>query len=181
MRCSDRTETMVYLSLGANLGDRLHQLTRAVELLQETGALVDVACSSVYETEPVEFTAQPEFLNLVCRGLSCLTPWSLLEVCRQVELGLGRTETVPKGPRTIDIDVLLYGQHIVTSPDLSIPHPAMYRRRFVLMPLAELDPEVLDPVTGRNASELLAECLDPGRVVRIHPPVTPHRMGRESS
>lgn len=147
-----------YLSLGSNLGDRLGYLREAARLLAERGVR-PVRASSVYETAPVGVTGQPPFLNAVIQVETDLTPPGLLEATQSVERALGRERSVRWGPRTLDIDILLYdGQH-VDLPGLQIPHPRMHQRRFVLLPLLELQPDAVIPGAGPAAACL--QQIDP--------------------
>jgi len=144
-----------YLGLGANIGRRARALADALALLDATDGLAPAAASSVYETEPVGVTEQPRFLNLVAR-LDCrLSPEELLAAVQQVERRLKRVRTRRWGPRTIDVDILLIGDERIETPALTVPHPEMTRRQFVLVPLAEIAPEVALP-GGRTAGELSA-------------------------
>jgi 2-amino-4-hydroxy-6-hydroxymethyldihydropteridine diphosphokinase len=145
-------EKTVYLSLGSNLGDRLANLATAVEKLRELGDVV--ALSSSYETEPMEFADQPWFLNCVVALKTELMPKQFLSKMLAIERDMGRRRIRPKGPRTIDIDILLFGSAVIHAPQLDVPHPAMHLRRFVLEPLAEIAPEVRHPVLKRTAREL---------------------------
>jgi 2-amino-4-hydroxy-6-hydroxymethyldihydropteridine diphosphokinase len=145
----------IYLSLGSNLGNREKALTLAIDLLRSP-AVTLLRASSVYETEPMDVPDQPWFLNVVLEGETSLFPKQLLAHTARVERELGRRRSVPKGPRTIDIDILLYGRVVVDTPDLVIPHPRLAERRFVLEPLSELAPELRHPVTQRTVSEMLA-------------------------
>lgn len=152
--------TTVYLSLGSNLGSRDSNLKRAVERLHGPELRV-VRISPVYETAPVELTEQPWFLNIVVEAETSLDPRQLLARAQEVEQALGRKRPAgPKGPRKIDIDILLYGPLAVDEADLKIPHPAMTRRRFVLEPLADVAPELRHPADGRLFREMLAATLD---------------------
>jgi 2-amino-4-hydroxy-6-hydroxymethyldihydropteridine diphosphokinase len=155
----------VFLSLGSNLGDRLSRLAAAVDLLR--GTLEDLRVSSIFETEPLYLLEQPKFYNIVVSGTTRLPPRDLLHRVLAIEAGLGRNRTgaVPKGPRPIDIDILLYGARVVEEMDLRIPHPGLPERRFVLAPLAELAPDLRDPVTGQAYAKLLADL--PGQGVAI--------------
>lgn len=145
----------VYLSLGSNLGDRAANLREAIKRLAELGRVTSV--SSFYETEPVEVTSQqPWFLNCAVALATECTPKELLSRALALEQSMGRRRTEDKGPRTIDIDIVLFEDAVVDTPELTIPHPAMERRRFVLEPLAEIAPEARHPVLKRTARELLA-------------------------
>lgn len=144
----------VYLSLGSNLGDRERLLERALAKLDAAGLRL-LRVSSVYETEPLERRGQPWFLNMVVEAETELFPRVLLMRIRRIEVELGRRRLAPKGPRPIDIDVLLYGDAVIRTPELTIPHPRMSERRFVLEPLAELAPELRHPLDGRPIRELL--------------------------
>jgi 2-amino-4-hydroxy-6-hydroxymethyldihydropteridine diphosphokinase len=156
-------QNRVYLSLGSNVGDRAVNLDTAIERLRALGDVV--AVSSFYETEPVEFTAQAWFLNCVVALDTAKTPTQLLAGILDIEQQLGRRREQKKGPRIIDIDILLFGNLIVEAPGLKIPHPAMHERRFVLEPLAEIASDVLHPVFNRTVREL-RDALPPGQVVR---------------
>ncbi len=129
-----------YLALGSNVGDRLANLRQAVTLLRDTRGLAVDAVSRVYETEPVGVRDQPWFLNAVVRVTTTLTPRQLLRVAKDIEAKVGRTATYRWGPREIDVDVLLHGEEVVNEPDLTIPHPRMAERLFVLLPLRDLAP-----------------------------------------
>ena len=144
----------VYLGLGSNIGNRERNLRAAVEHLEAAGLQV-LRVSPVYETEPVEFTAQRWFLNLVVEARTELFPKQLLARVARIETAMGRVRSVPKGPRTIDIDILLYGKAEVHSEVLEIPHPRMGERRFVLAPLADLVPDLRHPVTHLSVRQLL--------------------------
>jgi len=144
---------MVYLSLGSNVGDREANLRSAIASLSGLGELVSV--SSFYETEPVEYTQQPWFLNCAVALRTELMPKIFLSRVLAIEQQMGRRRVQPKGPRTIDIDILLFGNAVIHSPQLEVPHPAMHQRRFVLEPLAEIAPEARHPVLKRSVRELL--------------------------
>ena len=161
-----------YLGLGSNLGDRLATLLRAVDLLaREPGIRVD-ASSRVWETEPVG-PPQPRYLNAVLRIESgCLEPLELLAACRRVEDALGRVRIARWGPRTIDVDILLYDDRTVDEPDLQVPHPRMHERAFVLAPLLELEPDPTLP-GGRRVGD--AAPADAGAVVPVAPPLVARR------
>lgn len=156
---------LVYLSLGSNLGDREGNLRQAVERLRRIGEVR--AVSSIYETEPVDVARQPWFLNCVVALETEKMPKQLLSSVMNIEQEMGRRrQTVqPKGPREIDIDILLFGKSIIDTKQLTIPHPAMHERRFVLQPLAEIAPEQRHPVLKRNVREML-DALPAGQAVR---------------
>ena len=160
-----------YLGLGSNVGDRRSRLERAVDALIGHGVTVE-ASSSVYETEPVgEVTDQPDFLNACLRIRTGLGPERLLEVCKEVEREVGRTPGGPRhGPRAIDVDLLLLGGRRQDTERLRLPHPDLAARRFVLVPLLELAPDLVVPGDGRAADALAA--LGPGQAVRrVGPPL----------
>lgn len=154
---------LVYLSLGSNVGDREAQLREAEGRLGTLGRVI--AISSFYETEPVEFIAQPWFLNCAVELESSLTPQQLMAAILGIEEEMGRRRVQNKGPRSIDIDVLLFGDAVVESSEVTIPHPAMHERRFVLEPLAEIAPEAFHPLLKKTIRELLDQ-LPPGQSVR---------------
>lgn len=135
----------VYLSLGSNLGDRKAQLQEAVRLLQTNPSISNIKMSSIYETAPVGYLDQHAFLNLVIRLETSLSPLELLDICQEIEQALHRERLVRWGPRTVDLDVLLYGQEQLATERLTIPHPRMYERAFVLVPLQELMPSLILP------------------------------------
>ena len=147
----------VYLSLGTNLGDRLENLRAAVSAL--TPDLPVKAESPVYETEPWGYINQPAFLNMVIRVETDLLPLVLLARLKALEQGLGRIPTFPNGPRLIDLDILFYDDLTLDVPPLSIPHPRLHERAFVLVPLNDLAPELIHPRLGSSVAQLL-EAVD---------------------
>lgn len=151
---------LVFLGLGSNLGDRVAHLRAALEQLAAAFQVERV--SSVYETAPQLVTDQPRYYNLVCAGSTELAPHDLLHFLKTLEQRLGRTPTYRYGPREIDLDLLLYGDEILTTPDLTIPHPRMAERGFVLVPLAEIVPELLHPTLKRTMRDLAAAVADQG-------------------
>ena len=155
--------SLAYLSVGSNVGDRQAQLQDARARLATVGRVV--AESSVYETEPVEFTPQPWFLNCALALETSKTPQQLMAAILSIEEEMGRRRVQKKGPRSIDIDILLFNDIVTDSAELTIPHPAMDQRRFVLEPLAEIAPELLHPVLKKTVREL-RDALPPGQVVR---------------
>ncbi len=158
-----RVKKTVYLSLGSNIGDRKANLDRAIEQLGELGRVM--AVSSYYETEPVELKQQPWFLNCAVKLETELMPRQLLARVLDVEQGMGRKRLQAKGPRSIDIDILLFGSSVIELKGLTIPHAAMHQRRFVLEPLAEIAPDVRHPVFKRSVREM-RDALPPGDTVK---------------
>jgi 2-amino-4-hydroxy-6-hydroxymethyldihydropteridine diphosphokinase len=154
---------LAYLSLGANIGDRGKNLGDAISRLQTTEKVI--AISSFYETEPVDVARQSWFLNCVVSVETSRSPQQLMEFLLQIEQEMGRRRLETKGPRSIDIDILLFGDALINSPEVTVPHPAMQRRRFVLEPLAEIAPDARHPVLKKTVRELLAE-LPEGQIVR---------------
>jgi 2-amino-4-hydroxy-6-hydroxymethyldihydropteridine diphosphokinase len=165
-----RAVKTVYLSLGSNLGDRLGALQAAMARLAAPDFRIR-RVSSIYETEPVDLRDQPWFLNLVLEAETDLFPKQLLARIRKVELELGHKRLRKKGPRTIDIDILLYGETVIESAELVIPHPRLTERRFVLEPLAELAPQLRHPVSRQTIAEMLPATL--GQAVRAFRAKTP--------
>jgi len=157
------SQTTVHLSLGSNVGDREEQLRRAIERLCPLGRVAQI--SSFYETEPVEFIEQPWFLNCAVALETAMQPEPLMKSLLLLEEELGRRRVQKKGPRMIDLDILLFGDLIIHTGELTIPHPAMQGRRFVLEPLAEIAPQARHPVLKKTMRELLHE-LPPGQGVR---------------
>jgi 2-amino-4-hydroxy-6-hydroxymethyldihydropteridine diphosphokinase len=162
----------VFIGFGSNLGDRLDFCDRAMRLL---GLLPDtqvIAVSSLYETEPVPDAGAPGegwFLNGVVQIETDITPQSLLTVCREIERSLGRDREHRSGPRTLDLDLLLYGNCVVQEQELAVPHPRLHLRRFVLEPLVELEPTLVHPLLKQTVSQLLAQLTDKHQVRRLNP------------
>lgn len=148
-----------YIALGSNLGDRAENLRLAREHIQSPHLKLTRA-SSLYETEPREFLDQPWFLNQVVEAETTLFPRQLLARLLKIEQELGRKRLVPSGPRSIDLDILLFGDVTIRGAGLEIPHPRMAERRFVLEPLAELAPGIRHPRTGRSVREMLAQVME---------------------
>ena len=156
----------VFIGLGSNLGDRHALLAQGLARLQEAGFGVTRE-SGRYLTEPVDAPPQGWFVNAVAAGRTSLTPEELLAACLDVEQALGRERTVHHGPRTLDLDILIYGEELRDGPELALPHPRLHERRFVLVPLCELAPELRHPRLGATMRELLERCPDHSRVVRL--------------
>lgn len=153
----------VYLAFGANLGNPKQQIERGIMALNDQDVRV-VTQSSWYETEPVGLDDQPWYINLVARAETGLAPHALLAACQQIEKQLGRVPSTQFGPRHLDIDILHYGDKVVDSDGLTIPHPRMKERRFVLIPLLEIAPDLEDPVLNQSYAEVLSR-LDEGKKV----------------
>ena len=156
----------VFIGLGSNLGDRRALLAHGLASLAAAGFGVTRE-SSLYLTEPVDGPPQDWFVNAVAAGSTSLSPEELLAACLRVERALGRERTVHHGPRTLDLDILIYGDERREGPGLAIPHPRLHERRFVLTPLCELAPDLRHPRLGATIRELLERCPDHSRVVRL--------------
>jgi 2-amino-4-hydroxy-6-hydroxymethyldihydropteridine diphosphokinase len=154
---------VVYLSLGSNVGDRAANLKAAIEKLGQVGDVESV--SSFYETEPVETSPQPWFLNCAVKLDTEKMPRQLIASILSLEQEMGRQRRQPKAPRTIDIDILLFGNSVIELPSLTVPHPRMHERRFVLEPLTEIAPDVRHPVFKRTIREL-RDALPVGQLVK---------------
>ena len=161
-----------YLSLGSNVGDRLQNLRLACAALAERGVVIRRA-SSVYETEPMDMREQAWFLNAVIEVETTLPPLRLLYEIEQIEAEQGRQRSVAKGPRTIDVDILLYGNSIIREKHLMVPHPELHKRRFVLTPLREIAPGLKLPLFDRTPDQLFPELQDSSDVNRITEPLLP--------
>jgi 2-amino-4-hydroxy-6-hydroxymethyldihydropteridine diphosphokinase len=155
--------TIIHLALGTNLGNRTSNLRRALAAFPPVVTVL--AESSVYETPPWGITDQPPFLNMVIKGETRLAPMDLLQYLKQIESELGRVPSVRYGPRLIDLDILFYNSLILDTPELTIPHPRLHERAFVLVPLADLSPTLVHPVLGIPVSALLAR-VDTKGIVR---------------
>jgi 2-amino-4-hydroxy-6-hydroxymethyldihydropteridine diphosphokinase len=161
----------VYLALGSNVGDRSENLRSALRFIDEASAHL-TKLSSIYETEPVDFLEQAWFLNAVVAAETDLPAIDLLHTLREIEARMGSKKAFAKGPRLIDLDILLYGDEIIATPELQVPHPRMLQRNFVLVPLAEIAPALQHPSWQASAAELLSRSPDPS-IVRKHDPRGP--------
>ncbi len=156
----------VFLALGSNLGDRRTNIETAFKQLNKSGVKVQKV-SSLYRTEPIGYTAQPWFLNCAAEAMTDLMPLQLLRRCQAIQREMGRRPGPRNGPRLIDIDILLYENVVMRSPEVTIPHPRMAERRFVLVPLAEIAGEAEHPITRQKISDMLASA-PAAAVVRLH-------------
>lgn len=152
-----------YLSLGSNVGDRKENLNAACSLLEKAQIKI-LRYSSIYETQPVDFASQPWFLNQVLEVSTGQIPDELLGIIKKIEKKMGRKRSLPKGPRKIDIDIILAGEFIQQTPHLKIPHPQMHKRNFVLVPLREIAPGVVHPVLKKTVESLAKENDDPSEI-----------------
>ncbi|MCE4957961.1 2-amino-4-hydroxy-6-hydroxymethyldihydropteridine diphosphokinase [Macrococcoides caseolyticum] len=156
--------SIVYISFGSNIGDRAQQINNALKMLDNISDTVITRVSSLYETAPVGGVAQDDFLNGVVEVMTTLTPIALLNEIQSIELKLGRKREVHWGPRTIDLDIILYDDQVIDNERLKVPHPYMHERSFVLIPLNEIAPDAVHPVLNKEINELVT--LDPD--VRIY-------------
>jgi 2-amino-4-hydroxy-6-hydroxymethyldihydropteridine diphosphokinase len=156
-----------YIGIGSNMGDRKANCLRAIELLSGAGRVT--AVSSLYYTEPVGYKEQEDFINAAAALETALSPHELLAACMAIEQAMGRMRTIHWGPRTIDLDILLFGEQSVSYPDLVIPHPLMASRKFVLAPLAEIAPGAVHPVLKKTIQDLFQELKDTSTVIRCRP------------
>jgi 2-amino-4-hydroxy-6-hydroxymethyldihydropteridine diphosphokinase len=154
---------IVYLGLGSNLGNKLANLEEARHRLQEAGMSI-LGVSPVYKTEPVDFHDQDWFFNQAVSLRTILEPEQLLRICKGIEKAMGREPTFPKGPRLIDLDILLYMDRVIHEAALIIPHPSMAERRFVLVPLADIAADLIHPQLRVTIRQLLSQCQDKARV-----------------
>lgn len=159
-------ERLIFIGLGSNQGDRQASISRALEALRGPG-MRPVLRSSTYRTDPVEVIDQEEFLNQVVGCVTALSPEAILDLCLALERSMGRIRARDKGPRIIDLDILLCGDEIRDTTALRVPHPKMHLRRFVLVPLVEIAPDAWHPLLRKTAAEMLLACPDRSRVERL--------------
>ncbi|HYA87740.1 MAG TPA: 2-amino-4-hydroxy-6-hydroxymethyldihydropteridine diphosphokinase [Nitrospirota bacterium] len=162
---------VAYIGLGSNMGDKLATCRRAIEMLGKAGRVIKV--SSFYCTEPIGYVSQEDFVNAVVEIETPLSPTALLAHCHVIEDALGRSRLVRWGPRTIDLDILLYGDEIISGAELTIPHPLMAKRAFVLVPLSEIAPEIVHPVLKATVLQLLHGLREDHRVSLCDASVNP--------
>jgi 2-amino-4-hydroxy-6-hydroxymethyldihydropteridine diphosphokinase len=165
-------EETAYIGIGSNLGDREENCLRAIEEIRRFPKTSVTGVSSLYDTDPLEMLQQDRFINAVVGVRTGLTPMELLTDCQDLENRFGRQRTVPSGPRTLDLDLLLFGGMRLTTDELVLPHPKMHLRRFVLEPLTEIAPEARHPVLNRTAAELLESLGDHQNVRKVSAPDT---------
>ncbi|UCE00668.1 MAG: 2-amino-4-hydroxy-6-hydroxymethyldihydropteridine diphosphokinase [Chloroflexota bacterium] len=159
-------KSIVYIALGSNLGDRAGNLRAAIKALEP--AVCPLKCSPVYETPPWGYLDQPKFLNQVVEAETDLSPMELLGLLKEIEGHIGRKKSVRYGPRLIDLDIILYNNEVINTPPLIIPHPHFAERSFVLLPLADLNPDLLHPTNGKSISELLAK-VETNGIIQVSP------------
>ncbi|RFU62666.1 2-amino-4-hydroxy-6-hydroxymethyldihydropteridine diphosphokinase [Peribacillus glennii] len=153
-------ENIAYVSIGSNIGDRVNFFKKAIELLHRDKGIQVIDISSLYETDPVGYTEQGIFLNAVLKIATAYGPEKLLDKCLEIEQELGRKREIRWGPRTLDLDILLYNQENIETENLSVPHPRMLERAFVIIPLLELDPDIKLPKMDTTLNDVLKEIKD---------------------
>ena len=160
-------EQTVFISVGSNLGDPLDNCRKGIEALCDGNTVVLEACSPFYTTEPVDYLEQDWFVNAAIKIETRLSPADLLAAMQAVQRDFGRKQTsVRFGPRVLDLDIIFYGNTVVTSPDLTIPHPRAHKRRFVLQPICDIDPTIVHPVLGIDVKILLNQLVEEGQQIK---------------
>lgn len=157
----------IYIGLGSNLGNKKENIQQALKLLNEMEGISVIKVSSFYETEPVGYEDQDWFINAVAQIETLLSPQELLKIFKDIEQKLGREQSLRWGPRKIDLDILFYDDIIYKTDDLEIPHPRLHERAFVLVPLAEIDKELMHPVYNKSIGDLLSELDTTKKVAKI--------------
>ena len=157
----------VYLGIGSNLGARLNNIKKAAFLLKKDDKIKFLRHSSFYETEPVGYKNQPDFLNGIFEIMTSLSPQALLKKLKNIEKRMGRIRNIKWGPRVIDLDILLYGNMVIEKTNLTVPHPEMHKRRFILAPLAEIAPDVIHPLKKKTVLELYKNLSDKHKVKKL--------------
>lgn len=161
------TLSTIYIGLGSNLGNKKENIRQALSLLNEVKGITIVKVSSFYETEPVGYEDQDWFINAVAQTETSFSPQEILKIFKEIEQKIGREESTRWGPRKIDLDILFYDQLVYKSNDLIIPHPKLHERAFVLVPLAEINKELIHPVYNKSVSTLLSELKTTKKVTKI--------------
>lgn len=161
------TLSTIYIGLGSNLGNKKENIRQALNLLNEVEGITIVKVSSFYETEPVGYEDQDWFINAVAQTETSFSPQEILKIFKDIEQKIGREESTRWGPRKIDLDILFYDQLVYKSNDLIIPHPRLHERAFVLVPLAEINKELIHPVYNKSVSTLLSELNTTKKVTKI--------------
>ncbi|MEI6090057.1 MAG: 2-amino-4-hydroxy-6-hydroxymethyldihydropteridine diphosphokinase [bacterium] len=159
-----KSKNLVLLSLGSNLGSPEMVLLKAIRQLEEANILSCLKVSQWYKTEPVGNLDQPWFLNIGISGMTSLSPYALMKICKSIEYLAGRQVRMRWQERELDIDIILYSDNVINLPDITIPHPRMHERRFVLTPLNDIAPDAVHPIFQKTISQLLDECTDQAEV-----------------